>query len=173
VVAIILGFSGLSAVIASGYVLSEPVQRVVGSPPADLNAQNIEFPSASGSILHGWIARGIPRQGVVILLHGVHDDRRSQLSRMRLLQHAGYTVLAFDFQSHDESLGHRITFGHLESLDAVAAVNYSKQLFPGERIGVIGVSLGGGAALLASRPLPVDALVLESVYPDIDRALCD
>ena len=41
---------------------------------------------------------------------------------------------------------------------------------PGEKIGAIGSSLGGAAALLGPHPLPVDALVLESVYPDIGAA---
>lgn len=36
---------------------------------------------------------------------------------------------------------------------------------------MIGVSLGGAAALLGPEPLPVDALVLESVYSDIEAAL--
>ena len=45
--------------------------------------------------------------------------------------------------------------------------------FPDFRIGVIGVSLGGAAALLGPAPLRVDALVLESVYPDIDAALAN
>jgi fermentation-respiration switch protein FrsA (DUF1100 family) len=173
IAAITLGLSGLGLIIASVYVLSAPVQRVVGAPPADITAEEVEFPSLSGSILHGWVARGTPGQGVVILLHGVYADRRSQLNRVRLLQHTGYTVLSFDFQSHGESVGQRITFGRLESLDAMAAIDYAKRHFPGERVGAIGESLGGAALVLAPQPLPVDAMVLESVYPDIDHALCD
>lgn len=38
---------------------------------------------------------------------------------------------------------------------------------------MIGVSLGGAAALLGPEPLDVDVLVLESVYPDIDAALAN
>jgi len=44
---------------------------------------------------------------------------------------------------------------------------------PGERVGALGISLGGAAALLGPAPLDVDALVLESVYPDIDAALAN
>jgi len=36
---------------------------------------------------------------------------------------------------------------------------------------VIGISMGGAAALLGPSPLPVQALVLESVYPTIDDAV--
>jgi len=42
---------------------------------------------------------------------------------------------------------------------------------PNERVGAIGSSLGGAAALLAPAPLDVDALVLESVYPEIGAAI--
>src|SRR5262249_47195333 len=38
------------------------------------------------------------------------------------------------------------------------------------RVGAIGASLGGAAALLGDRPLAVDALVLEAVYSDIVTA---
>jgi dienelactone hydrolase len=46
-----------------------------------------------------------------------------------------------------------------------------RRRLPGERIGAIGMSLGGAASLLGATPLPVDALVLEAVYPTIDAAL--
>jgi alpha-beta hydrolase superfamily lysophospholipase len=108
---------------------------------------------------------------VVILLHGVRADRRSQVERLRLLKKSGYTVLAFDFQAHGESPGKHITFGRLEGMDARAAVDYVQQKFPGERIGMVGQSLGGAAVLLAPQPLPVDAIVVEAVFPDIDAAL--
>ena len=120
---------------------------------------------------HGWLVRGSPRQGVVILLHGVRADRRSQIGRLRLLKKSGYTLLAFDFQAHGESPGRHITFGHLEGMDAKAAVDYVQKKFPGERIAMIGQSLGGAAVLLAPQPLPVDALVIEEVFPDIGAAL--
>ena len=81
------------------------------------------------------------------------------------------SVLLFDFRAHGESTGDRITFGALESVDARAALDFLRTELPAERIGAIGVSLGGAAALLGREPLPVDALVLEAVYPAIDVAI--
>jgi fermentation-respiration switch protein FrsA (DUF1100 family) len=93
------------------------------------------------------------------------------LGRARCLAADGYSVLLFDFQAHGESAGQQITFGYLESKDARAAVLFARARAREEKIGVIGVSMGGAAALLAEPPLPVDALVLEQVYPTLDEAI--
>jgi fermentation-respiration switch protein FrsA (DUF1100 family) len=76
-------------------------------------------------------------------------------------------VLLFDAQAHGESPGEHITFGYLESLDARAAVGFLHAQLPAERIGYLGVSQGGAAALLGPEPLAVDALILEAVYPTL------
>jgi fermentation-respiration switch protein FrsA (DUF1100 family) len=91
------------------------------------------------------------------------------LGRARFLHKHGFTILLFDFQAHGESPGRNITFGHLEALDARAAFDLLRRRAPGERTGVIGLSLGGAAATLAA--LPADAMVLEAVYADFDRAV--
>jgi fermentation-respiration switch protein FrsA (DUF1100 family) len=44
---------------------------------------------------------------------------------------------------------------------------------PAERVGVIGISMGGAAALLGPGPLDANAFVLESVYPTIRQAVSD
>jgi fermentation-respiration switch protein FrsA (DUF1100 family) len=92
------------------------------------------------------------------------------LPRARFLHALGYAVLMPDFRAHGESSGVHTTFGALESRDAQAAACLLHSLAPHERVAAIGVSLGGAAALLGQQPLPVDALVLESVYPTIDQA---
>lgn len=93
------------------------------------------------------------------------------MARAQWLAREGYAVLAFDFQAHGESPGPFITFGRRESLDASAAVHWLRTRLPGERIGAIGASLGGAAALLGPSPLDVEALVLEAVYSDIETAV--
>jgi uncharacterized protein len=126
-----------------------------------------------GSRIHAWLARGRPGNGAVLLLHGVGANRQSMLGRAQFLHDAGFTVLAPDFQAHGESSGDHITFGARESLDAAAAVGYLRSLMPAERVGVIGVSMGGAASLLGPGPLPANAFVLESVYPTIRQAVSD
>jgi alpha-beta hydrolase superfamily lysophospholipase len=164
---------GLIFVWTIGGVLVAPSNHPIGNPPPSLHAQPVEFSSASGAMIHGWLVAGRPGQGAVILMHGVHANRLSMLARAEFLARAGYAVLLFDFQGHGESIGKRITFGYLESRDATAAVDFIREKFPGEKIGVIGVSLGAASALLADPPLPVNALILESSYPTIYQATED
>jgi uncharacterized protein len=159
-----------AAVLAVGFALSAPARAVIGSPPLDLHAQTVTIPSKSGAILRGWFVVGRSGGGAVILMHGIHSNRLSMVRRARLLNAAGFSVLLFDFQAHGESTGARITFGHLEAEDASSAVAFVRARLPDERIGAIGTSLGGAAALLGPHPISVNALVLESVYSDIAPA---
>ena len=160
----------LATVALGGLHLAAPAARAVGAPPADRPAESVVIPSASGSLLRGWFIDG-RGQGTVVLLHGVHASRLSMLGRARLLSELGFAVLLIDFQAHGESPGRHITFGRLEALDAAAAVAYAHARRPTDRVGAIGTSLGGAAALLAPAPLPLDALVIEGVYGDLRSAL--
>jgi alpha-beta hydrolase superfamily lysophospholipase len=133
----------------------------------------VDFSSQSGSVIRAWLAPGRPGAGAVLLLHGMGGNRASMLNRASFLHRAGFTVLAPDFQAHGESPGRHITFGALESLDAEAALAFLRSRAPGERVGIIGVSMGGAATLVGAKPLAVDALVLESVYPTFHDAVAD
>lgn len=154
----------------AGSFLSKPVNQPIGALPNYLCGSDVEFESGAGAKLRGWLIPGRKDAGAVVLMHGYRGDRRQMLGHAAFLSQAGYSVLLFDFQAHGESSGRRITIGYLESLDAQAAVEFMKRSCPGEKLGVIGLSMGGAAALLASPTLKVDAMTLEMVYPDIDRA---
>jgi len=161
------------AVAFAGWQLARPARAWIGPPPTGLPAEDIAIRAATGAHLAGWFIPGRPGAGAVLLLHGVRGNRLQMLGRARLLVDEGYSVLLLDLQAHGESSGHRITFGRNESADARAGVDWLHARLPRERIGLIGVSLGGAAALLGPSPLPVQALVLESVYGDIDSAMAN
>ncbi len=153
--------------------MTRPAHTAPLSPPAGLAVRPVHFESESGGTIRAWLLPGLPGAGAILLLHGVGDNRTSMIARARFLHRDGYTVLLPDFQAHGESDGPHITFGALESLDARAAVEFLRACSAGERVGVIGVSMGGAAALLGPGPLRADAFVLESVYPTIRQALDD
>jgi len=155
----------------AGSILSAAANQQVGDLPSDLAGTSVQFSSASGATIHGWFIPGKKGAGAIILMHGVRANRLSMLDRARFLSHKGYTILLFDFQAHGESTGEHITFGHLEGMDAQAALSFLRSKAPDEKVGVIGVSMGGAAVLLANPPLDVDAVVLEMVYPTIKEAI--
>jgi pimeloyl-ACP methyl ester carboxylesterase len=150
-----------------------PNLHPVGAPPVELGARAVSFTSLSGRPVSGWL---IPGTGAaaVLLLHGSGGERRSLMGRARFLHEAGYTVLSIDLQGSGESPGTHETLGFLESLDAQAAVTYLRTALGARRVGLIGFSLGGAAALLGPQgPVAADALVLEAVYPTIEEALAN
>ena len=164
------GIFVLLAVTGAGYFLGAPQPSYVGPLPNDLPGRSIRFSGADGATLVGWFIPSANPAGMIILMHGVHANRLDMLKRARFLNRAGFSIFLYDSRGHGESSG-AITFGYLESQDAQTAVRLARALEPNQRIGIIGVSLGGAAAVLANPPLPVDALVLESVYPTVDQAI--
>lgn len=153
----------------AGSKLMAPANHVVIRPD-DFNADLVSI-AGTGHDIAGWWTdthQGLP---VVLLLHAVRADRATMVSRARLLQQHGFSTLLIDLQAHGETPGASITFGNRESADVVAAVTWIKHRAPNRKVGIIGCSLGGASALLAPQPLGVDAIVLESVYPRIRRAV--
>lgn len=164
---------GVLVVVAAGETLSRPVPSVIGEAPGDLLASSVRLSISSSQFVAGWFARGAPGHGAVLLLHGVRSNRTQMLGRARFLHAAGYSVLLVDLPAHGESLGERITFGAREAAGVSAALAFLNKELPGDRIGVIGVSLGA-ASLVLSRPSHApSAVVLESMYPTIAEAVAD
>ena len=154
-----------------GTLLTSSVNQPIGESPSEISANAVQFQSSSGATIHGWLLQGKENAGAIILMHGVQANRLAMLDRARFFSRKGFSVLLFDFQAHGESIGANITFGYLESRDAQAAVDYVHSLLPEEKIGVIGVSMGGAAFLLAKPKLNVNAVMLEMVYPTIEQAV--
>ena len=170
-VAFLLAVAACVAYVA--YSLAAPDPTFVGDPPADLPVSKISFEGDQGAQLHGWFVPADQPRAVVILMHGIRANRVQMLHRARFLHAAGYAVLLYDSRAEGESTGSAITLGHLESRDARTAVQLARSLAGTQRAAIIGVSLGGAAAILADPPLDVNALVLESVYPTIDQAIAN
>jgi uncharacterized protein len=157
----------------AGYGLIYPARQDIGAAPLDLPAQSIVISDARGSQIHGWFVPGSAGDGAVLLLHGVRANRLSMVGRARFLHDAGYAVLLIDFQASGESPGKSITFGLREADDVKASLRYLHQRLPGERIGIIGTSMGGAATILAEPDVDADAVILEQVYPTIRQATED
>jgi predicted alpha/beta hydrolase len=108
----------------------------------------------------------------VLLLHGNGASRAATAGNAAWLARQGFATLAIDFRGHGESSPRLHSFGLAESEDARTALHWLKRQQHGAPISIIGISLGGAAALIGrDGPLPADAMVLQAVYPDIRHAI--
>lgn len=134
-----------------------------------LPVQDVSFYNWRGELLSGWLALTTPGAPVIILNHGTPGNRMSMLSRAAFLFDHGFNVLLFDFQSYGKSQGLMSTLGMVESEDILAAISYlhSRPDTMFSKIGVLGLSMGATAAVLAAgRTNDILALVAESCPVD-------
>lgn len=179
--ALALGLVGLTAGLAASWWMAGQLMApapfksalVPGGLPDELAAISFAVQDERDRSVRGWripADTASPALGVVVLMHGIRGNRNGMVSRARFLAEAGYATILIDLHAHGESEGERITMGDQERFSARAAVRFARSTYPAQPLAVIGVSLGGAAAALAS-PLGVDAMVLESVFPDIESAI--
>lgn len=166
---ILLSVGTIGALYVAGRLVA-PATRAIGAPPPDLHLETAHLRSESGSSIATWCCTPPEAVATVVLVHGIGADRRVLIERARALLARKFAVVLIDLQAHRESPGRRITLGYLEKFDIQAAVAFARKCNPHHRIGVIGISLGGAATLLAS-PLGVDAIVVESVFPTLSSAI--
>ncbi|MBT8447156.1 MAG: alpha/beta fold hydrolase, partial [Gammaproteobacteria bacterium] len=115
-----------------------------------------------------WYGSNGQAENAVLLLHSVRATRREMVPRAQFLLAAGFAVLLIDMQAHGETPGARIGFGYEESRDVLDAVAFLRKRHG--NIGIIGMSLGGAAAIFASGSLEVEAVIAEAVYSDLATA---
>jgi pimeloyl-ACP methyl ester carboxylesterase len=133
-----------------------------GLDPAELR---VPAPSESRS-LHGWLCPGDPRR-VVLVGHGLGQDKSYSLGHARFLNRAGYTVVLFDFRNHGASFTDRglTRFSERFADDVVAVAEQVRAMPPhaDARIAVYGISMSSFAVMHALPRLgQVDAVVCDS-----------
>ncbi|WP_439814923.1 alpha/beta hydrolase [Zavarzinia sp. CC-PAN008] len=141
--------------------------------PAVAPAQDITLALPDGLAIAGtWRPGPAPGAPGVLILHGLGSSRGQMRGTADWLASLGYASLAIDFRGHGGSTLAERSFGWHEAQEAHAAFAWLKQRQDGARIAVIGISMGGAAALLGpDGPLPADGLVLQAVYPTLRQAI--
>jgi uncharacterized protein len=125
--------------------------RRVTPDDAGMAYEKVEFPSQDGLTLFGWFMPG-NSEATIILLHGHGGKGIAMIYHASALVAKGYSVFSYDQRAHGSSAGDVCTSGWKEADDVIAALDYLKtrpDVDP-ERIGALGLSLGGQAALLAA-----------------------
>jgi uncharacterized protein len=148
-----------------------------GAPNLDGRARHVRIP-VEDDYLDGWYLPGrLP--AAVLILHGFGRDHHRAWRYGAFLENAGYGVLAIDFRSsRGLGRGRRVptTLGHHELPDGEAALRWLRQQegLDGGAIGVLGESLGGSVALIASaRHDFVRAIVVDGAFAHSKAAIED
>jgi len=151
------------------YAIVHPARGALTRSPESIGItqyQNVSFLSADKLTLKGWYIP--PRNGsVIIFVHGHAGNRLGLWGEAVILIKQGYGALLFDLRNSGESEGSVTTFGLQEVLDVRGAVDFVLAQ-PGvdpNQIGLLGRSMGGATALMATARIPeIRAVIAESTY---------
>lgn len=131
--------------------------------------------SSDGVRLAGWYipaASGIDRAGPTIVLAHDYQMNKSSLLDVAALLHDDYNLVLFDFRNHGQSEASPTTMGLLERLDVRAVVDWLEARKRPSSIGLLGVSMGGSAAVNeAVTDDRVGGLVLDSTHGTLANAI--
>jgi pimeloyl-ACP methyl ester carboxylesterase len=107
----------------------------------------------------------------VVLAHG-NGKTKSEMLQWAEPLHAAYNLVLFDFRNHGQSSGDLTTLGVREVRDLQAVVDWLEQRKSASLIAVLGVSMGGAAAINeAADDERVAAVILDSTHATLASAL--
>ena len=139
--------------VGQGVAASFPAHSALGtSTPSDvgLRYESVTVHTADGVDLAAWWVPSKNRAAVV-LLPGAGSTRTDVLAPAAVLGSHGYGVLLLDARGHGGSGGRGMDFGWYGERDVAAALDFVRGQ-PGatDRIGVVGLSMGGEVAIGAA-----------------------
>jgi len=124
--------------------------------------ETVRIPTAGGKTLHGWwIPSGVAGAPCLVLAHGWGRNVERMLPWIEMLHPQGFDLLAFDARHHGASDEDGYATMLKFSEDVCAAVDYAVGVrgAPGREVGVLGLSVGGSAAIHAAAHEPRIAAV--------------
>jgi alpha-beta hydrolase superfamily lysophospholipase len=165
-----LGAAALTVVssAAMAHTITRPRRlRLVVDREIDDRVESLAFRTDDGLTLHGWYLSHPAPRDLIVVCHGFAMNRHELLDLARGLHERGHAIFLFDFRAHGASDGVRSTIGYREADDIVAAVAFLAQRseLASLPVGVIGVSMGGAAALMAAAREPrIAAVAADSAF---------
>jgi len=157
-------------------ILLTPFRNPVTGIPDELGDrpyQDITLQTQDGLSISAWHIDG-PRSEAIILVHGIHANRRAMMAEARILAGAGYQLLMLDLRGHGNSDSAKMTYGYDEAWDVVAAVDYLAVHPNVSQIGILGTSFGGASvARAAAYDNRLQAVVIQSSFSSLPQALED
>lgn len=142
-----------------------------------IDGEDVDFRAFDGLSLRGTFYRAeaeTSERGTIIFAHEYASDKSSCARYCRPLLEAGYDVFSFDFRGHGESSQEpgykpRQWASDREVSDMIGAIAYVEDMLETRgdpvKLGIFGISMGAGAAILASQNDPrVHALCVDGAF---------
>lgn len=133
--------------------------------------EDVEFETADGVPLRGWLLPRPETPRTIVSLHGYRGHMAQLLGISTLLWRAGFNVLLFDFRGRGRSGPAPISMGLWERGDLEAALDLVTRRIEGARIGLLGYSMGAVVAVYGGADPRVRALVLDSCFTSFPEVL--
>jgi alpha-beta hydrolase superfamily lysophospholipase len=134
-------------------------------PEVPSDAERIIVAAADATIEAARFRPASSPRGLVIVLHGIRDQKSSMAGFARRLAAHGYEAVTVDLRGHGCSTGDILTYGVADGEALPHVLNALDTDLP---IGVYGPSYGGAAAIqLASRDPRVRAVVVASSFTSL------
>jgi pimeloyl-ACP methyl ester carboxylesterase len=142
--------------------------------PSPGEAAGSDLLATDGVRIAGWYvaaASGGAAAPTVVLAHANGKSKSEMLSWAEPL-HARYNLVMFDFRNHGQSSGDVTTLGVREVRDLEAILDWLERAKSPSSIAVLGVSMGGAAAIdEAADDDRVSAVILDSTHATLASAL--
>ncbi len=123
----------------------------------------VRFLARDSLSIEGWfLPAAKPTKGNTVLAHGGGSNRSRMLGRAAFLIEAGFNVLATDLGAHGGRKGDLNSFGMLEALDVLGAVDFLTSAGGAEPMVLMGLSHGSASSMNAAAQSPeISAVVTE------------
>lgn len=133
---------------------------------AGLEFEEVTFPAADGTLLHGWFVPGAPNRPTVLFFHGNAGNISHRVENLVQLHRQGYSTLIFDYRGYGRSRGEPSEPGLYA--DGRGALDWLKSRGTGPDTTIyFGRSLGAAVALQLALEEPPAAVILESAFTSL------
>lgn len=135
------------------------------------NYSDTNVTTGDGINLKGWYIPHKNSKGTVIICHGVGANKSNILPVAEIFHSGGYELYLYDFRNHGDSDNAKVTYGFNETKDIKAIVEHIKSTGV-EKIGIYGLSMGGGIVMLSLEDNPeIVAVIIDSSYASVEKVM--
>lgn len=140
--------------------------RRIDAVPADfgLEAEEVPFPSADGTPLHGWYFSAPESRAILVLLHGNAGNISHRLGLVQPLLRTRGDVFLFDYRGYGESGGEPRGESPLLDARAAVAIVRARPDSEGKKIVLLGESIGGAMSLVLAADEEVDGVITLAAF---------